>query len=212
MNLGKLNSRIFLCFLFSAITKITFAYRFLEFPVGYSTFWEPLHYEERSESKFRHAFSQGSFIRNRNIQWHNKIKAFGYFSTIFAIDICRTVKSISRNNPVKIGAQRLKEVLHSLNASLMSIFDSDVLVVLTSIKEKGESLMRQDRGCRPGDPISLVQDDECVLLCPLLCEVLHYCPRTKPFNSRALVGPYNPIRLSPFSWVEVSTIGTSNWR
>lgn len=38
-------------------------------------------YEGCSESKFRHAFSQGSIIANRKIQRHNKIPYFGYFWT-----------------------------------------------------------------------------------------------------------------------------------
>ncbi|GBN47430.1 hypothetical protein AVEN_205538-1 [Araneus ventricosus] len=33
--------------------------------------------------------------------------------------------------------------------------------------------------------------------------------KNKTPNSRALVGPYSPIRLSPFSCIEVSTIGMS---
>ncbi|GBO39413.1 hypothetical protein AVEN_237348-1 [Araneus ventricosus] len=78
------------------------------------------------------------------------------------------------------------------------------------MEKKGESLIRQDRGCRPpGDPISPIPGDECVLLCPLLGGVLHYRPRTKPLNSRALAGPYSPIRLQPFSCIDVRTIGTS---
>ncbi|GBM93441.1 hypothetical protein AVEN_218623-1 [Araneus ventricosus] len=92
------------------------------------------------------------------------------------------------------------------------MLESDVPIVLTSKQEEGECLMLQDRGCRPGDPISPIPGDECLLLCLLLCCVLHYRPSTKPLNSRALVGPYSPIRLSPFSCIEVSTIGTSNWR
>ncbi|GBO39143.1 hypothetical protein AVEN_83233-1 [Araneus ventricosus] len=39
-----------------------------------------------------------------------------------------------------------------VNASLMSMLGSDVSIVRTSIQEKGESLMGQDRDCRPGDP------------------------------------------------------------
>ncbi|GBM14072.1 hypothetical protein AVEN_209961-1 [Araneus ventricosus] len=65
---------------------------------------------------------------------------------------------------VKIGAHRLKEVLHSLNASVMSVFAGDDPIVLTSMQEKGESLIGQDRGARPGDPISPILGDECVLL------------------------------------------------
>ncbi|GBM64629.1 hypothetical protein AVEN_91701-1 [Araneus ventricosus] len=49
--------------------------------------------------------------------------------------------------------------------------------------EKGESLMGQDRGCRQGDPISPIPGDECVLLWPLLCGVLHYRSRTKPLET-----------------------------
>ncbi|GBN20553.1 hypothetical protein AVEN_66599-1 [Araneus ventricosus] len=43
--------------------------------------------------------------------------------------------------------------------------------------------MEQDRGCRPGDSISPLLGNECVLLCPLLCGILHYDPRTKPFEA-----------------------------
>ncbi|GBO10881.1 hypothetical protein AVEN_227851-1 [Araneus ventricosus] len=49
--------------------------------------------------------------------------------------------------------------------------------------EKDESLMGQDRGCRPGDRISPIPGNECVLLCLLLCGVLHYRPRTKPLEA-----------------------------
>ncbi|GBL78837.1 hypothetical protein AVEN_48831-1 [Araneus ventricosus] len=66
-------------------------------------------------------------------------------------------------------------------------FGSDVPIVLTSLQEKGESLMWRDRGCRQGDPVSPIPVDECVHLCPLLCGVLHYRPITKPLDSRALV-------------------------
>ncbi|GBM30293.1 hypothetical protein AVEN_52697-1 [Araneus ventricosus] len=48
------------------------------------------------------------------------------------------------------------------------------------MQEKGESLLGQDRDCRPCHPISSIPGDECVLLCLLLCLVLHYHPRTKP--------------------------------
>ncbi|GBL84722.1 hypothetical protein AVEN_191164-1 [Araneus ventricosus] len=43
--------------------------------------------------------------------------------------------------------------------------------------------MGQDRVCRPGNTISPIPGDECVLLCPLLCGVLHSRPRTKPLES-----------------------------
>ncbi|GBM08286.1 hypothetical protein AVEN_101420-1 [Araneus ventricosus] len=86
------------------------------------------------------------------------------------------------------------------------MFGSDVPIVLTSMQKKVESLMGQDRGCWRGHPISPIPGDECILLSPLLCGVLHYRPRTKPLNSRILL---RPIRLSPFSSIEVSTIGTS---
>ncbi|GBO07816.1 hypothetical protein AVEN_69884-1 [Araneus ventricosus] len=50
--------------------------------------------------------------------------------------------------------------------------------------------MLQDRDRRPGDPVSPIPGDECVLLCPL-SGVLHYRPRTKPLDaychSRSLV-------------------------
>ncbi|GBO43620.1 hypothetical protein AVEN_197492-1 [Araneus ventricosus] len=42
---------------------------------------------------------------------------------------------------------------------------------------------------------------------PLLCWGLALSSKN-PLNSRALVGPYNPIRLFLFSCIEVSTIGT----
>ncbi|GBL84309.1 hypothetical protein AVEN_118680-1 [Araneus ventricosus] len=81
---------------------------------------------------------------------------------------------------VKICAQQLKEVLHSLNASLMSMFGSDVPIELTSMQEKGENLMGQDRHCRGVDPIYPIPGDECVLLCTFLGGVLHYNRRTNP--------------------------------
>ncbi|GBO21294.1 hypothetical protein AVEN_173947-1, partial [Araneus ventricosus] len=71
-------------------------------------------------------------------------------------------------------------------------FGSDIPKVPTSLQEKGEIVMGQDRDCRPCDPISPIPGGECVFLCPLLCGVLHYRPRTKPIDSRALVGPYSP--------------------
>ncbi|GBM33599.1 hypothetical protein AVEN_181843-1 [Araneus ventricosus] len=49
-------------------------------------------------------------------------------------------------------------------------------------EKRVKSLMGQDRDCRQGDPISPIPGDECVLLCPLLCGVLHYRPRTKPLE------------------------------
>ncbi|GBN43296.1 hypothetical protein AVEN_89365-1 [Araneus ventricosus] len=51
------------------------------------------------------------------------------------------------------------------------------------MQEKGESVIGQDRGCRPGDSISSILGDECVLMCPLLCGVLHYRPRTKTLEA-----------------------------
>ncbi|GBM67124.1 hypothetical protein AVEN_194989-1 [Araneus ventricosus] len=63
------------------------------------------------------------------------------------------------------------------------MFGSDVPIVLISMQEKSQSLMGQDRGCRVGYPISPISGDECVLLCPLLCGVLHYRPRTKPLEA-----------------------------
>ncbi|GBM03633.1 hypothetical protein AVEN_203198-1 [Araneus ventricosus] len=47
------------------------------------------------------------------------------------------------------------------------------------MQEKGESL----RSCRPGDPISSIPGDECVLLCALLCGILYYRPITKPLEA-----------------------------
>ncbi|GBM02461.1 hypothetical protein AVEN_76508-1 [Araneus ventricosus] len=58
--------------------------------------------------------------------------------------------------------------------------------------------MGQDRGCRPGDPISPIPGDECVLLCPLLCGVLHYRSIAKPLeaycHSCSLVTKVRPFR------------------
>ncbi|GBM43105.1 hypothetical protein AVEN_269920-1 [Araneus ventricosus] len=76
----------------------------------------------------------------------------------------------------------------------MSMFGSGVPIVLTSIQEKGESLMGQDRGCRPGDPISPIQGEECVVLCSLLCGALHYRPKTKPLSTQE---PTSPSDLFP---------------
>ncbi|GBM28449.1 hypothetical protein AVEN_33902-1 [Araneus ventricosus] len=49
----------------------------------------------------------------------------------------------------------------------MSMFESDILIVLTSMPEEGESLIRQDRGCRPGDTVSSIPGNECVLFLSL---------------------------------------------
>ncbi|GBN46626.1 hypothetical protein AVEN_222855-1 [Araneus ventricosus] len=102
---------------------------------------------------------------------------FLLFFYVFAIDTDAFV--VPRNQfletiLVKIGDQRLTEVLHSLNAILMNMCGSEAPTVLTLMQEKGESLIRQDRGCRPSDPISANPNDECVLLHPLVCRVLHY--------------------------------------
>ncbi|GBN12328.1 hypothetical protein AVEN_250728-1 [Araneus ventricosus] len=43
--------------------------------------------------------------------------------------------------------------------------------------------MGHDRGCMLDDRISPIPGDEYVLLCPLLCGVLHYRPKTKPFEA-----------------------------
>ncbi|GBM54635.1 hypothetical protein AVEN_214612-1 [Araneus ventricosus] len=51
------------------------------------------------------------------------------------------------------------------------------------MQEKGESLMGQDEGCRPGYPISTIPGGECVLLCLFLCGFLHHRPRTKPLEA-----------------------------
>ncbi|GBM00687.1 hypothetical protein AVEN_118031-1 [Araneus ventricosus] len=51
------------------------------------------------------------------------------------------------------------------------------------MQENSDSLMEKDLVCRPGDPIFRIPGDECVLLCPLLCGVLHCCPRTKPLET-----------------------------
>ncbi|GBL81440.1 hypothetical protein AVEN_182277-1 [Araneus ventricosus] len=64
------------------------------------------------------------------------------------------------------------EVFHSLNASLMRVFGSDVSIVLTSMREKGESLMEEDRACRPSDPIFPIPGDECVPYCVGSCIIV----------------------------------------
>ncbi|GBN16800.1 hypothetical protein AVEN_218463-1 [Araneus ventricosus] len=43
--------------------------------------------------------------------------------------------------------------------------------------------MLKDRDYRLSDPISSIPGEECVLLCPLLCGVLHHRPRTKPLEA-----------------------------
>ncbi|GBO25261.1 hypothetical protein AVEN_3191-1 [Araneus ventricosus] len=48
------------------------------------------------------------------------------------------------------------------------------------MQEKGEGLISQAWSCRQGDPVSPIPGDESVLLCPLLCGILHYRPGTKP--------------------------------
>ncbi|GBN02122.1 hypothetical protein AVEN_71633-1 [Araneus ventricosus] len=85
------------------------------------------------------------------------------------------------------------------------MFESDFPIVMTSMKEKVESLMRQDRDCRPGDPISPIQADECVLLCP-------YCVIIQEQNlltQEPWSGPTAPSDFYLFSCVEVSSIRTS---
>ncbi|GBN55240.1 hypothetical protein AVEN_226443-1 [Araneus ventricosus] len=67
-------------------------------------------------------------------------------------------------------------------AAPLHCFGSDVQIVLTPMQER--CLMGQDSGCRAGDSISPIPSDECVLLCILLCGVLHYRPRT---NSSKLI-------------------------
>ncbi|GBN52523.1 hypothetical protein AVEN_235098-1 [Araneus ventricosus] len=59
------------------------------------------------------------------------------------------------------------------------MFGSDVPIALSTIQAKFESLVGQDRGCRPGDPIASIQGDECFLLYPLLRGFLHCRLRTK---------------------------------
>ncbi|GBM29147.1 hypothetical protein AVEN_97426-1 [Araneus ventricosus] len=44
--------------------------------------------------------------------------------------------------------------------------------------------MGQDRGFMSGHSISPIPGNECVLLCPLLCWVLQYGPRTKSLDPR----------------------------
>ncbi|GBN52683.1 hypothetical protein AVEN_176277-1, partial [Araneus ventricosus] len=53
-------------------------------------------------------------------------------------------------------------------------------------------MMGQGRGCRQGHPTSPIPVDKCVLLCLLLCWVLHYRLRRKPHDSRALVSYVEP--------------------
>ncbi|GBN33697.1 hypothetical protein AVEN_149984-1 [Araneus ventricosus] len=107
------------------------------------------------------------------------------------------MKSITRNHPGKNRCP-VSEGTSSHPTAPLHCFGSDITIVLTSMQKKGESLKGKDWGCRPGDPISPIPDDKCVLLCPLLCGFLHYRPRTKPLNSRSLVGLYSPISHSLF--------------
>ncbi|GBN41753.1 hypothetical protein AVEN_129758-1 [Araneus ventricosus] len=51
------------------------------------------------------------------------------------------------------------------------------------MQDKGESLMGQDRVCRPCDTISPILGDECVLMCPLMCGDLQYRPKSKPLEA-----------------------------
>ncbi|GBM18754.1 hypothetical protein AVEN_44312-1 [Araneus ventricosus] len=95
------------------------------------------------------------------------------------------MKSISQNHPGKNRCPTSER--SSSQPAPLHYFRSDFLVVLTSMQEKGESLMGQDRGCRPADSISPMLGDECVLLCPLLCGVLHYRPRTNPSRLIAIL-------------------------
>ncbi|GBM02845.1 hypothetical protein AVEN_52024-1 [Araneus ventricosus] len=111
------------------------------------------------------------------------MQTFGYCSTYSpSTYISRTVESIQRNHPGKSRCPA-REGSSSQPAAPLHCFVSDVPIVLTSMQEKGESLMGQDRGCKPSDPISPILGDEYVLLCPLLCGVLHYRPRTKPLEA-----------------------------
>ncbi|GBM19575.1 hypothetical protein AVEN_375-1 [Araneus ventricosus] len=108
-----------------------------------------------------------------------------------------------------MSAQQLKEVLHSRNVSFISRFASDVPIVLISVQEKGENLMGKIGAVGQmiqSLPSKAANEFFCVPCC------VGSCTRTKSLNSRALVGPYSPIRLSPFSRIQVSTILTSNWR
>ncbi|GBO35369.1 hypothetical protein AVEN_226390-1 [Araneus ventricosus] len=54
-------------------------------------------------------------------------------------------------------------------AAPLHCFGSDVPTVLTSLQQKGESLMGQDWGSRPGDPISPIP-----VFCVPFVWVLHY--------------------------------------
>ncbi|GBN59969.1 hypothetical protein AVEN_103951-1 [Araneus ventricosus] len=123
-------------------------------------------------------------------------------------------KSPDKNHPGKNRCPA-SEGSSSQPATPLHCFGSDIPIVLTSILGKDESLKGQDQESKPGDPISPIPGDECVLLYPSQCGILHYRPRTKPqevyFHSCSLVisvrsfGPPS----SPFSYIEVSTIGTS---
>ncbi|GBM19568.1 hypothetical protein AVEN_369-1 [Araneus ventricosus] len=88
-------------------------------------------------------------------------------------------------------------------------FGSDVPIVLTSMQEKGESLMGKNGAGGRVIQFPPSQATNVFFFSPLLCGSLHYRPRAKPLNSRALVEPYSPIRLLPFSCTELSTTGTS---
>ncbi|GBM70038.1 hypothetical protein AVEN_174537-1 [Araneus ventricosus] len=99
----------------------------------------------------------------------------------------------------------MKEVL---NASLMSLFGSDVPVVLTSMQEKDASLMGQDRGCRPVIQ-SLPSQARSVFFCAPCC--VGSCiivQEQDPSTQDPWSGPTAPSDFL-FSYIEVNTIGTS---
>ncbi|GBN86011.1 hypothetical protein AVEN_81513-1 [Araneus ventricosus] len=72
------------------------------------------------------------------------------------------------------------------------MFGSDVPIVLASMQEKGESLIEQDRGCRPGDPISPIPDDECVFCVPFCVGSCIIVREQNPSNQEPWSGPAAP--------------------
>ncbi|GBL88100.1 hypothetical protein AVEN_133746-1 [Araneus ventricosus] len=98
------------------------------------------------------------------------------------------------------------------------MFGSDTAIVLTSMQEKDESLMRQDRDCRRRDPISPIPGEECVLLCPCCVGSCIIVQEQSPSTQESWSGPTAPFDFPFFpalkSALSVPHFRTcsSNWR